>query len=270
MWPPLERVFATFGRRRSSTKSTASRPAIRSIKMQYGGAPSCCVRRVTLDSDMPRRPQIGGIIEIPTSKGLVYAQYTHQHPTHGGLIRVFDKLFEHRPSGFTELVEGPVRFSTFFPVTAAIKRGVFNVVAAGEGRTSQSAIPHLSYRRCGSDNQESRSLVVLGWRQRVEGRRDNAGAKEDANRRCLERYASDRAHRNRMDAEQRSELARHRPSSGRRESSPSLHELMAAQPASCGLLPFWWALSSDAKLAATEAANRWRRPPDRFERGKFR
>ncbi len=77
---------------------------------------------------MPKRSQIGDIIEIPTSKGLAYAQYTHQHPTHGDLIRVFDVVFKHRPSRFSELVNGPVRFSTFFPVTAAVKGGVFNVV----------------------------------------------------------------------------------------------------------------------------------------------
>ena len=52
--------------------------------------------------NMPNRVQIGDIIEIPTTKGLAYAQYTHQHPTHGGLIRVFDVLFENRPGNFTE------------------------------------------------------------------------------------------------------------------------------------------------------------------------
>jgi len=46
---------------------------------------------------MPRRVKIGDIIEIPTSKGLAYAQYTHNHkqrPHFGALIRVLDGLFE--------------------------------------------------------------------------------------------------------------------------------------------------------------------------------
>lgn len=77
---------------------------------------------------MPKRVQIGDIIEIPTAKGLAYAQYTHQHPTHGGLIRVFDTLFENRPGDFSKLVAGPVRFSTFFPVRAAINRSIFQIV----------------------------------------------------------------------------------------------------------------------------------------------
>lgn len=76
-----------------------------------------------------RRAKIGDVIEIPTSKGLAYAQYTHQHRTHGGLIRVFDAVFETRPGDFSEVVKGPVRFSTFFPVRAAVSRGIFKVVA---------------------------------------------------------------------------------------------------------------------------------------------
>jgi hypothetical protein len=49
---------------------------------------------------MPKRPLIGDVIEIPTAKGLAYAHYTHQHPTHGGLVRVFDALFEVRPAHY--------------------------------------------------------------------------------------------------------------------------------------------------------------------------
>jgi hypothetical protein len=77
---------------------------------------------------MKKRVQIGDIIEIQTAEGLAYAQYTHQHPTHGGLIRVFDLLFQNRPSDFLAVANTPVRFSTFFPVAAAIRRGIFSVV----------------------------------------------------------------------------------------------------------------------------------------------
>jgi hypothetical protein len=77
---------------------------------------------------MPKQVRIGDILEIPTSKGLAYAHYTHQHPTHGGLIRLFEAVLENRPSDFSELANGPVRFSTFLPVAAAVKRRVFKVV----------------------------------------------------------------------------------------------------------------------------------------------
>ena len=87
------------------------------------------------------KPKIGDIIEIPTKKGLAYAQYTHQHSQFGGLIRVFDVLFENRPSDFSKLVTAPVRFSTFFPVAAAIKRGIFAVVGHRDVAPQNKSFP---------------------------------------------------------------------------------------------------------------------------------
>lgn len=81
---------------------------------------------------MPKQIQIGDIIEIRTAKGLAYAQYTHQHPQMGGLICVFDKIFENRPNDLFELVNGPLRFSTFIPVRAAVNRGIFKVISRQE------------------------------------------------------------------------------------------------------------------------------------------
>lgn len=75
-----------------------------------------------------KRPKIGDILEIPTAKGLAYAQYTHQHPQFGALIRVFDAFFDTRPSDFSKLADGQVRFSTFFPLAAAVKRSIFATV----------------------------------------------------------------------------------------------------------------------------------------------
>ena len=82
------------------------------------------------------RPRIGDVIEIPTARGLAYAQCTHQHHQYGGLIRVFDRLFEHRPTNFEDLVKGPVRFSTFLPLGAAVRRGIFEIVGHCENRSS--------------------------------------------------------------------------------------------------------------------------------------
>jgi hypothetical protein len=110
---------------------------------------------------MPKRPQIGDVIEIPTSKGLAYAQYTHQHPTHGGLIRVFDILFESRPNGFSELVNGAVRFSTFFPVAAAIKRGIFKVVGHENVIPQNQAFP--IFRNGVGDPQTKKVAVWWFW-----------------------------------------------------------------------------------------------------------
>jgi hypothetical protein len=88
-----------------------------------------------------KRPRIGDIIEIPTAKGLAYAQYTHQHPQFGGLIRVFDTLHEKRPDNFGSLVKGDVRFSTFFPLQAAVKRGIYSVVGHQEVASPNKPFP---------------------------------------------------------------------------------------------------------------------------------
>jgi hypothetical protein len=90
---------------------------------------------------MPNRAHIGDIIEIPTSDGLAYAQYTHQHATRGGLIRVFEPLFSERPKDFSSLITKPIRFSTFFPVRAAINRGVFKIVAHEQIAPHNQAFP---------------------------------------------------------------------------------------------------------------------------------
>ena len=107
---------------------------------------------------MPKRVQIGDVIEVPTANGLAYAQYTHQHPTHGGLIRVFDALFQNRPSDLSALVKGPVRFSTFFPVAAAIKRGLFNVVGHDEIASHNQPFPVFR-----NGNADPKTKKVGAW-----------------------------------------------------------------------------------------------------------
>ena len=61
-----------------------------------------CVRRI--------RKKIGDVIEIPTSKGFAYVQYTHYHkdpPVYGSLIRVLEGFYKTRPSEqeFSEIVK---------------------------------------------------------------------------------------------------------------------------------------------------------------------
>jgi len=78
-------------------------------------------------------PQIGDVIEIPTPKGLAYAQFTHRHdapPKYGALLRVFPGIFESRPDAFDALVRLEPQFSTFFPLEQACKRGIVRVIAS--------------------------------------------------------------------------------------------------------------------------------------------
>jgi hypothetical protein len=76
------------------------------------------------------RPRIGDVIEIPTSKGFAYAQFTHKHERYGALLRVLPGLFPQRPLDLGELAGQLPVFSTFFPLGAACNRDIVHVVAS--------------------------------------------------------------------------------------------------------------------------------------------
>jgi hypothetical protein len=77
---------------------------------------------------MVKRAKIGDIIEIPTSKGLAYAQYTHHHKKYGTLIRVLDGIFKDRPESLSELVKRKYKYFMFAPIQLSINKGKFNIV----------------------------------------------------------------------------------------------------------------------------------------------
>lgn len=85
--------------------------------------------------------KIGDIFEITTVKGLAYAQYTHENKLMGGLIRVFDRIYDARPNDFKAVVHGAVRFSTFLPVRQAVKQKIFLVVANEEVSAENMKFP---------------------------------------------------------------------------------------------------------------------------------
>jgi hypothetical protein len=77
---------------------------------------------------MAQKIRIGDIVEIPTVKGLTYAQFIHNHARYSALLRVLPSFFKSRPSDFTELVRQPETFVTFLPLQAAVNRKIFAVV----------------------------------------------------------------------------------------------------------------------------------------------
>jgi hypothetical protein len=87
------------------------------------------------------KPKVGDVFEIPTANGFAYAQYTHEHALMGALIRVFDKLYPAKPENLERIVEGPVRFSTFFPLKAAIQQGIYKIVANYDVSESNRSFP---------------------------------------------------------------------------------------------------------------------------------
>jgi hypothetical protein len=84
-------------------------------------------------SKMGKRIKIGDIVEVPTSKGLAYAQVTHihgeEHSSYGPLVRIVPGFFTKRPERFDELVRQKPVAMMFCTLRAAIKSGVCEIVA---------------------------------------------------------------------------------------------------------------------------------------------
>ncbi|MCG7564632.1 hypothetical protein [Pseudoalteromonas sp. McH1-42] len=74
------------------------------------------------------RLKIGDIVEVKTSKGNVYAQYTHKHKQYGALLRVFNRAYEHRPEDLSNAINESVQFSAFFPLQLAVKQKIVEIV----------------------------------------------------------------------------------------------------------------------------------------------
>lgn len=94
--------------------------SIRRPKVKRSDLPKC-VRRV--------KKKIGDVIEIPTSKGFAYVQYTHEHKgpgtKWGSVIRILEGFYKERPSEqqITRIVGKPHRFQTFFPIHYLVNLG---------------------------------------------------------------------------------------------------------------------------------------------------
>jgi hypothetical protein len=100
------------------------------------------------------KTKLGDVFEIQTSIGLAYVQYTHDEGSYGELIRVFDEVHSKRPHEFSQMVRGRVRFSTFFPVSAALRqklvKRVSNEAISAENREFpwfRYGIPHPASRK---------------------------------------------------------------------------------------------------------------------------
>jgi hypothetical protein len=76
-----------------------------------------------------KRVKFGDIIEIPTNKGLAYAQYTHRDAAFGALVRVLPGFHQERPTEFREIAAGQTRFATFFPLQGMVNKKIVTVVS---------------------------------------------------------------------------------------------------------------------------------------------
>lgn len=74
------------------------------------------------------RLKIGDLVEVSSSLGLTYAQYTHKNARYGALLRVFKKVYAETPELLDCILKDEVRFSAFFPLKAAVAQGIVRVV----------------------------------------------------------------------------------------------------------------------------------------------
>ena len=64
---------------------------------------------------------IGDIFEIPTKSGLRYAQYTHEHPTHSSVLKIFQGIYKNRPRKISSILDDLVEFTVLFPIQIATR-----------------------------------------------------------------------------------------------------------------------------------------------------
>jgi len=95
------------------------------------------------------RPAIGDVVEIPTGKGLAYAQYTHEHatpPKYGSLLRILPGVYDSRPADLLRLLAEREQFLTFFPLRSELRRKDTRFVVIGNFSIPSFAQPFPTFR----------------------------------------------------------------------------------------------------------------------------
>lgn len=87
------------------------------------------------------RPKVGDVVELRARSGFIYAQYVNKEKMFGHLVRVFPGVFDSPPSSFSDVVQGKEQFLAFFPLGAAIRRGLVRVVANEQVPTEYKDFP---------------------------------------------------------------------------------------------------------------------------------
>ena len=105
--------------------------------------------------------RIGDVVEIATTKGLAYAQYSHDHAEYGSLIRVLPGFFAQRPEDVCAVAQQPETFFTFYPVNVAARRKAICIV--GRCPVPESARPFPLLRHTGGKDRATQEMTWLLW-----------------------------------------------------------------------------------------------------------
>jgi hypothetical protein len=79
---------------------------------------------------MARASKPGDVYQISTPKGLAYFQYIRKDDEYGHLIRILPGIFETIPASFCELTQSKELYFIFFPLAAAVSKGIVKHVAS--------------------------------------------------------------------------------------------------------------------------------------------
>lgn len=94
-----------------------------------------------------RRAKIGDVAELPTARGLAYAQYTHEHPMFGSVLRVLEGFHEERPADFEAVARGPILLETLLAFKGLTYTGEIEV--AGNVVVPEERRPFPLFRASG-------------------------------------------------------------------------------------------------------------------------
>ena len=79
-----------------------------------------------------QRPKIGDVIEFATPQGFAYAQFTHDHPMDGAVVRVLPGLYASRPNDLAALVRQRERYVSFYLLRPALRDDEIEVAIVGQ------------------------------------------------------------------------------------------------------------------------------------------
>lgn len=105
-----------------------------------------------------KRIKIGDLVEIPTPRGLAYAQFTHRNRLMGALLRVLPGILNVRPQDLERIVREREIFVAFFPVQAALNQGIVRLV--GNYSIPQRNAPFPLFR---SPLEDVRTGEIIRW-----------------------------------------------------------------------------------------------------------
>ena len=125
---------------------------------------------------MAKRIRIGDVVQVTTPRGFAYAHYSHKHAMFGSLLRILSGLYSEVPGDLVELTHKLPRFVTFFPLQAAVSRGIVDVV--GNVPLPAAAQPFPLFRAAMRDPATGKVSAWWLWDGLREWRLDQLSAEQ--------------------------------------------------------------------------------------------